>query len=495
MDGQEEEDVGESAKPSKAAVRSCPYLDTIRRTVLDFDFEKVCSVTLAKQNVYACLVCGKYFQGRGRGSQAHKHALQANHHVFINLSTEKIYCLPDDYEVVDASLRDIKYYLNPRYTREDLQKLDTWATPVRGLDGSEYLVGLMGLNDIRSNAVNCVLQALVHVPPLRDFFLVPPPALTAAAARSALVASFGELVRKLWNPRAFRGHVSPHELLQAVSNASERRFRPGQPADPLDFLSWFLNRLHFELGGTKRPGSSIIHRTFQGHLRLWRRQISLLGPDEKPAEGAETQEQQQQQQQEQEQEQEQQLPFLYLSLEIPSAPLFKDAAEAAALPQVPLFTLLAQVDGHTWRALPSGEERCVRLEQLPRYLIFHLRRFARKTFFVEKNPTIVSFPVRGLDMAPYLDPEQLLRPGTPSCKYDLLACLRHEGPPEAGSWSVFLQHRPTQRWYLLQDLHREETMPQLISVSEATILIYERVEETPNTAIAAATTTTSSSSS
>lgn len=44
--------------------RSCPYLDTINRGVLDFDFEKLCSVSLSKINVYACLVCGKYFQGK-----------------------------------------------------------------------------------------------------------------------------------------------------------------------------------------------------------------------------------------------------------------------------------------------------------------------------------------------------------------------------------------------------------------------------------------------
>ena len=67
----------------------CPYLDTISRQVshtcsrniesmlcilgytqsvtaapqnLDFDFEKCCSVSLSPVNVYACLVCGKYFQ-------------------------------------------------------------------------------------------------------------------------------------------------------------------------------------------------------------------------------------------------------------------------------------------------------------------------------------------------------------------------------------------------------------------------------------------------
>jgi hypothetical protein len=29
---------------------------------LDFDFEKCCVVSLSPINVYACLVCGKYFQ-------------------------------------------------------------------------------------------------------------------------------------------------------------------------------------------------------------------------------------------------------------------------------------------------------------------------------------------------------------------------------------------------------------------------------------------------
>ena len=64
--------------------RNCPFLDTINRlvnifvcimiiantnhsfccrSVLDFDFEKLCSVSLSNINVYACLVCGKYFQG------------------------------------------------------------------------------------------------------------------------------------------------------------------------------------------------------------------------------------------------------------------------------------------------------------------------------------------------------------------------------------------------------------------------------------------------
>lgn len=57
---------------SKKAKGSGLYLDTIQRYMLDFDFEKVCSVSLSNLNVYACLVCGKYFQGKKIGTnQSH----------------------------------------------------------------------------------------------------------------------------------------------------------------------------------------------------------------------------------------------------------------------------------------------------------------------------------------------------------------------------------------------------------------------------------------
>ena len=34
----------------KMIVKQCPYLDTINRHVLDFDFEKLCSVSLTRIN-------------------------------------------------------------------------------------------------------------------------------------------------------------------------------------------------------------------------------------------------------------------------------------------------------------------------------------------------------------------------------------------------------------------------------------------------------------
>ena len=157
----------------------CPYLDTINRKLLDFDFEQLCSVTLSPHHVYCCLVCGRYFQGRGKQSIAFFHSVHTSHHVFINLHTRAIFCLPDGYEVHDPSLHDIQFNLQPTYTGEEVRALDQWQV-ARGLDGVEYIVGLMGLNDIKQNDwLNVVVQALMRVTPLRDYCLLSLPALTA----------------------------------------------------------------------------------------------------------------------------------------------------------------------------------------------------------------------------------------------------------------------------------------------------------------------------
>jgi hypothetical protein len=38
------------------------------------------------------------------------------------------------------------------------------------------------------------------------------------------------------------------------------------------------------------------------------------------------------------------------------------------------------------------------LTRLPPYLILHTKRFTKNNFVEEKNPTIVNFPLRGVDM-------------------------------------------------------------------------------------------------
>lgn len=75
----------------------------------------------------------------------------------------------------------------------------------------------------------CHVQALSHVTPVRNYFLREQ---NYARIRRApgdqmfiLVQRFGELIRKLWNPRHFKAHVSPHEMLQAVVRCSSKKFQ------------------------------------------------------------------------------------------------------------------------------------------------------------------------------------------------------------------------------------------------------------------------------
>jgi len=154
----------------------CPYLGTIKRHLLDFDFEKVCSISLSNLNVYACLVCGKYYQGRGRNTHAYTHSLQEDHHIFINLNDEQIICLPEGYEVIDNSLKDIKLNLKPIYSEKEISEIDKdkeiekiYST---ALDGKEYIPGCIGLNNIKkTDYANVIIQALCRVTSLRDYFL------------------------------------------------------------------------------------------------------------------------------------------------------------------------------------------------------------------------------------------------------------------------------------------------------------------------------------
>jgi U4/U6.U5 tri-snRNP-associated protein 2 len=387
------------------------YLDTINRSVLDFDFEKLCSVSLSNINVYACLVCGRYFQGRGPKSHAYFHALEVGHHVYVNMETKKVYVLPEGYEVRSKSLEDIKYVVDPKFTEEQVKKLDKVAEESTDLSNKRYRPGYIGMNNIKANDyLNVVVQTLAHVAPIRNFFLLH--AFESTAPQ--LPIRFSTLVRKIWNPKAFRNHVSPHELLQEIALRSSKRFTLTNQSDPVEFLSWFLNNLHLTLGGSKtKLFSSIIQKTFQGKLRMESQAITARSDttgDRLRFEESST-------------ITSNVSPYLILTLDLPPTPLFRDAIEAKnIIPQVPLTTLLQKYSG-----LHASEKQAHRirhrlLHPLPPYLLFHIKRFSVNKFVSERNPTIVTFPSpRGLDMSPFVEPNPAIHPPGESIYYEMVA--------------------------------------------------------------------------
>ncbi|CAI0440101.1 unnamed protein product [Linum tenue] len=452
----------------------CPYLDTVNRQVLDFDFEKFCSVSLSNLNVYACLVCGKYYQGRGKKSHAYTHSLEAGHHVYINLETEKVYCLPDGYEIIDPSLDDIRHVLNPRFTREQVAQLDKNRLWSRALDGSDYLPGMVGLNNIQgTDFVNVTIQSLMRVTPLRNFFLIPE---NYQHNRSSLVQRFGELTRKIWHARNFKGQVSPHEFLQAVMKASKKRFRIGQQSDPLEFMAWLLNTLHAELK-TSKKNNSIIYDCFQGELEVIK-EIPKKAITEKKENVGDKSEKTTDGETERGDPlmEKSRMPFLMLGLDLPPPPLFKDVMEKNIIPQVPLFNILKKFDGETITEVvrPHIARMKYRVTRLPRYIILHMQRFKKNNFFIEKNPTIVNFPVKNLELKDYIPLPTPKENEKLRSKYDLIANIVHDGKPKEGVYRVFVQRKSEELWYEMQDLHVSETLPQMVALSETYLQIYEQ---------------------
>ncbi|KAL6762204.1 ubiquitin-specific protease 39 [Haematococcus lacustris] len=431
---------------SRAALKrgnECPYLDTVSRQNLDFDFEKCCSVTLSHVNVYVCLVCGKYFQGRSLGTQAYTHALETSHHMFMKLDNGRVYCLPDGYEVVDRSLDDVRYMLNPQFSPQDVAKLDKDVTWARALDSSEYMPGLVGLNNMkRHEYANVIVQLLARIPAIRDFFLIP---ANYKDVDSILVTRFGELLRKIWNPRNFKGQVSPHEFMQAVILCSKKRFTLESVSDPVDFFSWLLNALHADLVGGRLKKPSIITQCFQGELEV----VTEKGTGKGKAASAQA-------------DVVERVPFLLLGLDLPPAPLFKDTLEKNIIPQVPIFNIMRKFDGETVHNDIRLGRRRFRITCLPPYLCLHMKRFTKNNFFVEKNPTIVNFPVKNLELNDIMPvPQDTLS------KYDLIANIVHDGKAGEGIYRAHIQRKVEEIWYEVQDLRVIDILPQMVAMSES----------------------------
>ncbi|KAG7887635.1 hypothetical protein KL936_004332 [Ogataea polymorpha] len=319
------------------------YLDTINRKVLDFDYEKVCCVSLSSTNIYGCLVCNKYFRGRSMDSECFLHSINDDHHVFVNFDTLSFHILPENYQLDEQTasfLNDIRQQINPTY--KDLKDIYQDTSLKRDLAGREYRPGFIGLSNFGANDYsNVILQALAHVPPLRDYLLLYPEKLH----KTKLMGKLSLLVRKMYSPNLFKSHLSAHELMQFVSSSTNKRFSLHHESEPKDFLMWLLNNMHKEL--VLELQNSMISSIFQGKVEL---------PSGKSK-------------------------FWMLTLTLPSVTLFKDGAKLE-IPQVALEDLLAAKN--------------YKIAKAPQFLTLYIKRKndTQKIAGVNGsniNPTVVKF--------------------------------------------------------------------------------------------------------
>ena len=441
----------------------CPYIGTIKRHILDFDFEKVCSISLSTLNVYACLVCGKYFQGKGKETYAYSHSLEENHHLFINLDTSVIICLPDNYEVNDKTLDDIKSNLNPHYTKEEIENLDDNKEYSYSLAGKEFLPGFIGLNNIKCNDyVNVVLQAIFHLGKIRNALLQYEDKGKSDVNDDILIYRLSELCRKMWNKQNFKEHISPHEVLQSISLTSKNQFVINKHNDAILFLSWILNKLDqfFERKKSFFENKNIINKYCKGLLQV---EIFTLVKDSEKKKQTKKEAQKIVKIDEQEYYYEvKKTSFYYLSMVLPNSPLFKDSHEKVNIPQIELNELLHKFDGKTFTEDPVRfQKRRYKILSYPKYLILFYKRFENNMFFTEKNPTIITF-----------SPDKLSFNDN-SIQYELVSNIIHDGKPQNGTFRIQIRNKSQNEWYEIQDLNVEKIVPQSIIVSESYIHFYE----------------------
>jgi U4/U6.U5 tri-snRNP-associated protein 2 len=94
------------------------------------------------------------------------------------------------------------------------------------------------------------------------------------------------------------------------------------------------------------------------------------------------------------------------------------------------YSQLSFCSSYSSRLLPSEL-----LRSLPPYIIMHAKRFVRDTQNrCEKNPTIVNFPIKNLDMRDFCTPEAAA--AVTSTRYDLVANICHEGSWDHGVYTT-----------------------------------------------------------
>jgi U4/U6.U5 tri-snRNP-associated protein 2 len=183
--------------------------------------------------------------------------------------------------------------------------------------------------------------------------------------------------------------------------------------------------------------------------------------------------------------------------------------------------VLAKYDGRTTQE-SGGVLRRFKVTRLPPFLILHIKRFTKNSFVEEKNPTIVNFPLRGVDVSEcepssrsalplggsLTSPSPLaladVEPPPPSDSihkyYDLVSNITHSSAAgtarEETTWKTQVHLRPPrdpktgelsggkteeedEKWFQIQDLIVEEINRGMISLGESYIQVSRRISFFP----------------
>lgn len=141
------------------------------------------------------------------------------------------------------------FFSNCFTKNSNLDKDSKFVDKKIALNGSEFMPGLVGLNNLKkTDGISVIIHLLNRVKPIRNFLLSLDMLgderddkdslvlLKNLYTNNALIKKLSELLRKMWNPLAFKSHVSPHQFVQAVTIASNKKFVIGTPVKVFVFV-------------------------------------------------------------------------------------------------------------------------------------------------------------------------------------------------------------------------------------------------------------------
>ena len=215
---------------------------------------------------------------------------------------------------------------------------------------------------------NVIIQSLSHIKKFRNFFLEYNYKISNKVDNiEVFINKLSEIIKKLWNFSSYKTHIDQRECLQLLEKASQKKFlisnfninennnlTLNKETDNnynnniIEFLSWLLNILKIFL--TQKKYENIIEEYFQGVVQV--ETYTFLKDEEanknlRPGESIVT-------------EDgvnyiytKKKIKFLYLTLDLPMVPLFKDSQEKITIPQVNIYELFKKYNGEKFTEDPT----------------------------------------------------------------------------------------------------------------------------------------------
>ncbi|XP_055691431.1 ubiquitin carboxyl-terminal hydrolase nonstop [Lutzomyia longipalpis] len=431
--------------------------------------------------LYACLHC-IYFACRGPHFQ--EHMSMSKHYIALELSYSMIYCHHCRDFIYDRECQEIARQHLMREARS-LNKSISWRPwmpskvevellrnhPKRRLVTPLSSIGLRGLLNLGKTCfMNCIVQALIHTPLLRDYFLSEKHECSIESSMKCLVCEVSRLFQEFYS--GARAPLSLHRLLHLIWTHAHH-LAGYEQQDAHEFLMATLNIIHrhcknsvdcdkgvvhvaprkgaaasSEMDGQMRC-NCIIDQIFTGRLQsdvvcqLCKGVSTTIDP------------------------------FWDISLDL------GETHQGCGPPRslvdcLERFTRAehlgpsAKIECSSCKSYQESTKQ-FSMRTLPIVASFHLKRFEHSDLIDKKISTFISFPAE-LDMTPFMSHKT---DGLTDFRYSLYAVINHTGTMETGHYIAYVRHQKD-FWVKCDDhIITTATLKQVLD-SEGYLLFYHK---------------------